>query len=49
LWDFFEASSSYSGRFRKQVSVFHFSETYMKLLTIVESAYAIAGHLSTED
>jgi hypothetical protein len=49
LWDFFEAASSYGGRFRKQVSVYHFSETYMKLLTIVESAYAIAVHLSTED
>ena len=49
LWDFFGAASSYTGRFRKEVSTNYFAETYMKLLTIVESAYAIAGHFPTED
>ena len=49
LWDFFEAASSYTGRFRKQVSVHYFSETYLKLLTIVESSYVLAGSSSTED
>jgi hypothetical protein len=49
LWDFFVAASSYSGRFRKEVSSRFFSETYLKLLTIVESSYALAGCTSKED
>ena len=49
LWDFFQAAESYSGPFRAHVSKYIFSEYYLKLLTLVEAAYAITRQVPDEE